>query len=97
MNNKIMRSEAEIFDDLAKLCNSKGYLHAIAYFCFRDNVISVNDEVRKEDILKQYSQSTIKLVQPMSWKSLGKLFSIHPCRRNLACAHFFSIGFKSGL
>ena len=59
MNNKIMRSEAEIFADLAKLCNSKGYLHAIAYFCFRDNVISVNDEVRKEDILKQYGDNRL--------------------------------------
>ena len=51
----------------------------------------------KENWWNDYSQSIIKLVHPISWNSLGKLFSIHPWRKNLACAHFFSIGFKSGL
>ena len=59
MNNQTIRSETEVFTDLAKLCSSKGYLHAIAYFCFRDNVISVNGEVRKEDILKQYGDDRL--------------------------------------
>jgi hypothetical protein len=33
------RAEAEIFADLAALCTSQGYIHAIAYFCWRDNLI----------------------------------------------------------
>ncbi len=33
-----MRSEQTIFDDLAKLCSLPGYVHAIAYLCFRDNM-----------------------------------------------------------
>jgi len=33
------RSEQEAFNDLAKLCVSRGYVHAIAYLCFRDNMI----------------------------------------------------------
>ncbi|MCY4390116.1 MAG: SEC-C metal-binding domain-containing protein [Desulfurellaceae bacterium] len=34
-----MRKEQEIFDDLAKLCVSPGYVHAIACLCFRDNMV----------------------------------------------------------
>ena len=33
-----MRSKQTIFDDLAKLCSLPGYVHAIAYLCFRDNM-----------------------------------------------------------
>jgi hypothetical protein len=33
------RAEAEIFADLAALCTSQGYIHTIAYFCCRDNLI----------------------------------------------------------
>ncbi len=33
------RPEAEIFDDLRALCTSPGFIHAIAYFCWRDNLI----------------------------------------------------------
>lgn len=59
MNIQTMRSEIEVFADIAKLCSSKGYLHAIAYFCFRDNVIQVDDELRAEDILKQYGDNRL--------------------------------------
>ena len=34
-----MCSEKEIFDDLSKLCISEGFIHIVAYFCFRDNMI----------------------------------------------------------
>ena len=34
-----MRTEQDIFDDLARLCVSPGYAHAIAYLCFRDNMV----------------------------------------------------------
>ena len=34
-----MRSEQVIFDEMAALCASPGYAHAIAYLCSRDNMI----------------------------------------------------------
>ena len=34
-----MPSEQAIFDELKNLCKSKGYIHAIVYFCFRDSYI----------------------------------------------------------
>jgi hypothetical protein len=50
-----IRTESEIFSDLSELCLSPGYLHAIAYFCFRDNTIRYDpDKVTPENILEQY-------------------------------------------
>lgn len=43
-----MRSEQEIFDDLADLCASPGYVHAIAYLCFRSNMVPYDDEINAE-------------------------------------------------
>ena len=47
---KTARPEEEIFADLAKLCILPGYVHALAYLCFRDNIILYVDEVRPEDM-----------------------------------------------
>jgi hypothetical protein len=54
-----MRSEKEIFDDLAKLCASPGYAHAIALFCYRDNVIGFGETLQAKDVLKQYNWSRL--------------------------------------
>src|ERR1700738_634929 len=54
-----MRSEQEIFDDLAVLCISKGYIHAIAIFCFRDYVVRFEDELRPENMARLYSKSRL--------------------------------------
>ena len=54
-----MRSEQEIFDDLAALCISKGYIHAIAHFCFRDYVVRFEDELRPENMARLYSKSCL--------------------------------------
>lgn len=37
------RAEAEVFNELNLLCQSEGYLHAIAYFCFRDNIVRCSE------------------------------------------------------
>jgi hypothetical protein len=50
-----MRSEQDIFDELAVLCASPGYAHAIAYFCYRDHVVGFGDELKPEDYSKLYS------------------------------------------
>lgn len=39
-----VRSEKEIFKDLEKLCCSEGYVHVIAYFCFKDNTVMSSDD-----------------------------------------------------
>lgn len=52
--DQAIRTEAEVFSDLSELCISPGYLHAIAYFCFRDNTIRYGDEMTPEDVLEQF-------------------------------------------
>ena len=54
-----MRSEQTVFDDLASLCASPGYIHALAYICFRDNVIACKDELTAENISHDFSESRL--------------------------------------
>lgn len=51
--------ENEIFLKLETLCSSPGYLHAIAYFCFRDNVIKYTDTMTAENLLHQFSKQRL--------------------------------------
>ena len=54
------RDEAKIFEDLQKLCRSPGYIHAIAFFCWRDNLIhSAGDHITEDDIKHQYYQEKL--------------------------------------
>lgn len=39
------RTEREIFQELAAVCTSQGYSHAIAYLCFRDNIVRYAGEI----------------------------------------------------
>lgn len=61
MNKKDMtpvnaRKEDEIFEDLRNLCCSPGYIHAIAYFSWRDNLIKFSGgNLTERDIEHQYS------------------------------------------
>ena len=54
-----MRTEREIFEDLAALCTSTGYAHAIAFFCYRDNVVGYGDELKGEDFAKLFSMDRL--------------------------------------
>lgn len=54
-----IRSEQEIFDELASLCTFPGYIHAIAAICFRDNILSVAGKLSSEDILNFSSKSRL--------------------------------------
>lgn len=49
------RDESEIFSQLEDLCKSPGYVHAIAYFCFRDNTVGYADQLEVENLFKQYA------------------------------------------
>lgn len=48
-----MRSEKEIFSELSILCARPGFIHAIAYFSWRDNMFKFSDDLEVEDVLSQ--------------------------------------------
>ena len=54
-----MRAEQKIFDELAGLCASPGYAHAIAYLCSRDNMIRYSGEMKAEDMQHLFSKSRL--------------------------------------
>lgn len=54
-----MRCEQEIFDELASLCTSPGYVHAVAYLCSRDNMIRYSGEMKAEDMQHLFSKSRL--------------------------------------
>ena len=56
-----VRTEAAIFTDLSELCASSGFVHAIAYLCYRDNTFSYNLDkgVESEDVLQQFSMERL--------------------------------------
>jgi SEC-C motif/Nuclease-related domain len=56
---RTMRAEQAIFDELASLCSSPGYVHAVAYFCFRDNMIRYSGEMKAEDMQHLFSKSRL--------------------------------------
>lgn len=49
------RREADVFADLAELCRSPGFIHAIAYFDFRDNLIRYGDRLDAEAMDSQHA------------------------------------------
>ena len=55
----MIRAEKEIFDELAGLCASPGYAHAVAYLCFRDNMIRYSGEMKAEDMQHLFSKSRL--------------------------------------
>lgn len=55
----VVRTEQEIFDELSEVCRSPGYIHTIAWFCFRDNTIRYSEELKPEDIVKRVSSGSL--------------------------------------
>jgi hypothetical protein len=49
------QSEREVFADLAALCTSPGYVHALSFLAFRDNYIRYSDELKAEDMMHMFS------------------------------------------
>lgn len=54
-----MRSEQDILHELANLCTSPGYVHAIAYLCYRDNTVSYAGEMTVEDMSPMFSPNRL--------------------------------------
>lgn len=48
-----VRTETEVFNDLADLCVAEGYAHVIAYLCVRDNSILYKDKLTAKDFEHQ--------------------------------------------
>lgn len=67
-----MREEIDIFADLAQLCSSVGYAHAIAHICFRDNIIGYADKMTPDVLLPQFSME--RLVRTEISTLIGLMF-----------------------
>jgi len=52
-----MRSEQEIFEELSALCTSPGYVHAIAFLCFKNNFVRFADELSAKEVSHIFSKS----------------------------------------
>ena len=55
----MVRTEEEIFHDLAQLCVTDGYAHVVAYFCYRDNLILYKDKLKAKDFDHQSSMERL--------------------------------------
>ena len=53
---KTVRKESEIFSELAEICGSSGYVHAIAYLCYQNDTIRYADMVTSEDMHRHLSK-----------------------------------------
>jgi hypothetical protein len=54
------RPETDIFANLQALCTSRGYIHTVAYFCWRDNLIRYSGpHVVAKDLEHQYSHDRL--------------------------------------
>lgn len=53
------RSERQIFDELAILCVSPGYAHAVAHLCFRDNIVRFVGEMTADDMAHMSSMKNL--------------------------------------
>lgn len=59
MPSNRIRSEQDIFEDLAQLCASPGYVHALAFLAFRDNYVRYADELTAQDMLPMFSKERL--------------------------------------
>ena len=53
------RSEQECFDELAELCRRPGYVHAIANFCLRDQVVGFGDALTGKEYSKLFARERL--------------------------------------
>lgn len=54
-----MRPENEIFEELTNLCQSPGYIHALAGLCFRDTAVGFADQLKAENLAPLSSPNTL--------------------------------------
>jgi hypothetical protein len=49
------QTEQDVFEELGRLCVSPGYVHALSFICFKDNIVGYAEEISGELLLKKYS------------------------------------------
>lgn len=54
-----IRSEADVFNDLTILCASPGYIHVLAYFCYRDNLVGYSKTLKGEDFRESFGPNRL--------------------------------------
>ncbi len=50
-----IRPEAEVFAEIARVCQSPGYIHAFAHLCWRDNLVRYTEQMKPEDMQKLFT------------------------------------------
>lgn len=58
-NVEAVRSEDEIFSDLAELCVKPGYVHALVYLAFRENIILFDKKLTAVDLQNKHDPSRL--------------------------------------
>lgn len=53
------RTEEEVFNDLARLASRSGFAHVIAAICFRDNFITIEEELDSSVLSKMFSEARL--------------------------------------
>lgn len=54
-----VRKESEIFSELAEICASPGYIHAIAFLCCQNDIIGYDDTLTPEDMRQRFSKDML--------------------------------------
>jgi hypothetical protein len=77
----VIRPEAEVFADLARVCQSPGYVHALAHLCWRDNLVRYAGQMKPEDMQKLFTAE--RLIRTELSTLLGLMVqspwqSVHP-------------------
>jgi hypothetical protein len=54
-----MRTEHEVFAELGTLCKSKGYVHALAFICFKDGMVPYAGEMTTESLRGVFSKDRL--------------------------------------
>lgn len=54
-----VRAESEVFGDIRDLCKSPGYIHVLAFLCFRDNAILYDEELTGDDFQRNLSPNRL--------------------------------------
>ena len=54
-----MRTEQTVFDELASLCVSIGFIHALATICLRDTVVGFKNDLSSQELTSMRSRSRL--------------------------------------
>ncbi|MGE8454618.1 MAG: preprotein translocase, partial [Pseudomonadales bacterium] len=57
--HRVKRAESAVFADIAELCRSPGYVHALAYICHRDNFVAYDTKMKSSDTAKLFTRGRL--------------------------------------